>query len=50
MDKLARPVMVSKSNNKSDFEKENERLMQELNQLKVKEVEKQQTKFGTGIN
>ena len=36
--------------NKSDLEKENERLRQELNQLKVKEVEKQQTKFGTGIN
>ena len=33
-----------------DLEKENERLRQELNQLKVKEVERQQTKFGTGIN
>ena len=36
--------------NKSELEKENERLQQELNQLKVKEVEKQQTKFGNGIN
>ncbi len=36
--------------NKSELEKENERLRQELNLLKVKEVEKQQTKFGNGIN
>ena len=36
--------------NKSNLEKENERLQQELNQLKIKEVEKQQTKFGSGIN
>ena len=39
-----------RSYNKSELEKENERLQQELNQLKVKEVEKQQTKFGSGIN
>lgn len=36
--------------NKSDLERENERLRKELNQLKVKEVEKQQTQFGVGIN
>lgn len=36
--------------NKSDQERENERLRKELNQLKVKEVEKQQTQFGVGIN
>lgn len=36
--------------NKSDLERENERLKKELNQLKVKEVEKQQTQFGVGIN
>lgn len=35
---------------KSDLERENERLRKELNQLKVKEVEKQQTQFGVGIN
>jgi len=39
-----------RSYNKSALEKENERLQHELNQLKVKEVEKQQTKFGSGIN
>lgn len=38
------------SSNKSDLERENERLRKELNQLKVKEVEKQQTQFGVGIN
>ena len=36
--------------NKSDLERENERLRKELNQLKVREVEKQQTQFGVGIN
>ncbi|WP_293741014.1 sugar-binding domain-containing protein [uncultured Parabacteroides sp.] len=36
--------------NKSDLERENERLRKELNQLKVKEVERQQTQFGVGIN
>ena len=35
---------------KSDLERENERLRRELNQLKVKEVERQQTQFGVGIN
>lgn len=35
---------------KSDLERENERLRKELNQLKVKEVERQQTQFGVGIN
>lgn len=35
---------------KSDLERENDRLRKELNQLKVKEVEKQQTQFGVGIN
>lgn len=35
---------------RSDLEMENERLLKELNQMKVKEVEKQQTQFGVGIN
>ena len=35
---------------KSDLERENERLRKELNQLKVKEVERQQTQFDVGIN
>lgn len=34
----------------TDLERENARLLRELNQLKVKEVEKQQTDFGVGIN
>ena len=34
----------------SELKKENARLRKELNQLKVKEVEKQQTQFGVGIN
>lgn len=33
-----------------DLERENARLRKELNQLKVKEVERQQTYFGVGIN
>lgn len=33
-----------------DLERENARLQKELNQLKVKEVERQQTYFGVGIN
>lgn len=36
--------------NKSDLQRENERLRKELNQFKVKEVEKQQSQFGVGIN
>lgn len=36
--------------NKSELERENERLRKALNQLKVKDVEKQQTQFGVGIN
>ena len=43
-------VVTDRSVNKSDLERENERLRKELNQLKVKEVEKQQTQFGVGIN
>ncbi|RGY95753.1 glycoside hydrolase family 2 protein [Parabacteroides sp. AM58-2XD] len=42
--------VVDTSVNKSDLERENERLRKELNQLKVREVEKQQTQFGVGIN
>ncbi|WP_294627651.1 sugar-binding domain-containing protein [uncultured Bacteroides sp.] len=34
----------------SELEKENARLRKELHELKVKEVEKQQTQFGGGIN
>ena len=36
--------------NKTDIEKENERLRNELNRLRLKEVEQQQTEFGIGIN
>lgn len=43
-------VITDRSVNKSDLERDNERLRKELNQLKVKEVEKQQTQFGVGIN
>ena len=35
---------------KTDVERENERLRKELNQMKVKEVERQQSHFGVGIN
>lgn len=35
---------------KSDLERENERLRKRLSQLEVKEVEKQQTHFGKGMN
>ena len=41
---------ASKVVNKSELEREVERLRKELTQLKVKEVEKQQTQFGVGIN
>ena len=34
----------------NELKKENARLRKELNQLKVREVEKQQTQFGVGIN
>lgn len=34
----------------SDLEKENAKLKMELNQLRLKEVERQQTEFGVGIN
>lgn len=40
----------SKQKIQTDLERENARLLKELNQLKVKEVEKQQTDFGVGIN
>lgn len=36
--------------NKTELEREVERLRKEVTQLKVKEVEKQQTQFGVGIN
>lgn len=41
---------VSEKHIKSDLERENEKLRKELNQIKVKEVENQQTEFGKGIN
>jgi beta-galactosidase len=41
---------VQKSTNKSELEMENQKFRKELNDLKVKEVEKQQNKFGGGIN
>ena len=39
-----------KNSNKTDLEVEVQKLRKELNELKIKEVEKQQTKFGVGIN
>ena len=39
-----------KKHRKSDLERENVRLRKEINQLKVRKVEKQQTEFGVGIN
>ncbi len=39
-----------KTINKSELELENQRLKKEINDLKVNEVGKQQTKFGVGIN
>ncbi len=47
---MAGAVPVGDASSKTDLELENERLRKELNQLKVKEVELQQTKFGVGIN
>ena len=41
---------ISKIADKSELEREVERLRKELIQLKVKEVENQQTQFGVGIN
>lgn len=41
---------VVNTTNKDELQRENEQLRRELNQLKVKEVEKQQTLFGVGIN
>ncbi|MFZ4726908.1 MAG: glycoside hydrolase family 2 protein, partial [Paludibacter sp.] len=41
---------IQKTINKSELELENQRLRKELNDLKVNEVGKQQTKFGGGIN
>jgi len=41
---------VQKSINKSDLEIEIQKLRKELNEFKNKEVEKQQNKFGIGIN
>lgn len=38
------------SRSSSELERENARLRKELQQLKVKEVEQQQTQFGVGIN
>ena len=46
-------VLVSYSTEQtgsSELEKENARLKRELNQLRLKEVERQQTEFGVGIN
>lgn len=43
-------LMIQQNMNKSDLEMENQKLRKELNELKIKEVEKQQTKFGVGIN
>jgi len=41
---------VQKSTNKSDLEIEIQKLRKELNDFKIKDVEKQQNKFGVGIN
>ena len=49
VDKVVESTEI-RTTNKSDLERENERLRKELNLLKLKEVEKQQTQFGVGIN
>jgi len=41
---------VQKATSNSNLEVENQKLRKELNEIKIKEVEKQQTKFGVGIN
>ena len=41
---------IHQTTNKSSLEIENEKLRKEINKLKLKEVENQQTKFGVGIN
>ena len=41
---------ASQTTSKSELEREVERLRKELTQMKVKEVERQQTQFGVGIN
>lgn len=41
---------VQQNSNKSELELEIQKLRKEINELKVKEVEQQQTKFGVGIN
>ena len=49
MDNMVKNATV-KTTNKSELEREVERLRKEITQLKVKEVENQQTQFGVGIN
>ena len=50
IDRNIASVVVDRVVNKSDLEVENAKLRRELNALKLKEVEKQQTTFGEGIN
>ena len=50
IDQKTAAAVAIRSINKSDLEVENAKLRKELNELKLKEVEKQQTTFGEGIN
>lgn len=50
VDDTPKPIMKVEQANVSDLEKENVRLKRELNSLRLKEVERQQTEFGVGIN
>ena len=49
MKQLNNNTNINSSNN-TQLEDENRRLRKELNELKVKEVERQQSEFGVGIN
>jgi beta-galactosidase len=50
VDKIVAGPVAEKGGGRSELAAENEKLRRELNSLKLKEVEKQQTTFGEGIN
>lgn len=50
MNDTSKPIITAEQTNASNLEKENARLKRELNSLRLKEVERQQTEFGVGIN
>lgn len=45
-----REARIRSAASKSELEKENERLQQQLNEYRAKEIGEQQTKFGIGLN